>query len=877
MSIEAVLNQQSALATTMQDIQKELTDNREKVQQKLNVAARLALISYSHSFDVGSVAVGVNYDSHYDDPQVTVGNPSYFDFTTLGPGVGSDLTPPSSVTDDLSDQDPPPPGSSSGNYDGNPGNAYNQGVIPPSLTINNWNTVQQTPDQIEDNGWIRPINASLPDPTVDLSGLDPISVTPSPGSDPALNGGMSGIPSIPYDPNIDLSTDLMQFDANVQSSSKQQLLGDYGPKEYDFSQFDTYVSSSVFSEFGVSSSAYDAPYLKEAHDLFEPTVHEDPAGLLSIDNADPDIIASAEPPTSLPLPGLSDDAERAVISSAEAIRQHQIDNAEFQRQQDVDDQGWGDRESLKLLSVPLVSVKGIAQGLVNDGKQLAMQGLQGFVYQNGLTDVLPDSVNQWIFSPSTPVFDMDDRSVENAGNIGFKAVTLLDAATTLLPKAPDAIRSIASWFDTTSEVTEGAEGIPEILGDTLGSGSAMSRAGLELGLDAGTLTDSFGQIVVNAPKIDIAAPEIRLGEDATASVIELPEVTVGAEPGISPAELELSRPSLAVNDVADIGTVEPGVAQIPWGACFLPGTPIHTKFVTKPIEEIEAGDWVAARNQYSNETTWRQVLQTFASKDKDVVHVRVEHADGSHETISATTEHPFYVTGKGWSGANALQAGDLLELLEGGRSRVAGVLPDGGKYSVHNFEVEHDHTYFVGGRGVWVHNTSSVADALREVGETPNTVTANVGKNSVTWMMDSDGNTLSASGTLRESFSGATRSSAEVQAQADAAASGVAGDQGGHLVGHRFVLDQGSVNLFPQEGNFNMSAFKTLENDYARYTSQGYQVDFSHTLGDFDPLTGRPGSLSVNYEVTDGSGNIIDTFADKFLNQSGQVYVRRAQ
>ncbi|MHB1059893.1 MAG: DNA/RNA non-specific endonuclease [Rhodanobacter sp.] len=143
-------------------------------------------------------------------------------------------------------------------------------------------------------------------------------------------------------------------------------------------------------------------------------------------------------------------------------------------------------------------------------------------------------------------------------------------------------------------------------------------------------------------------------------------------------------------------------------------------------------------------------------------------------------------------------------------------------------------------------------------------------------MLDSEGGTVSASGTLRESFSGATRSSAEVQAQADASASGIAGDQGGHLVAHRFVLDQGSVNLFPQEGNFNMSAFKTLENDYARYTSQGYQVDFAHTLGDFDPLTGRPGSLSVRYEVTDANGNVIDTFADKFLNQPGQAYIRRA-
>lgn len=157
-----------------------------------------------------------------------------------------------------------------------------------------------------------------------------------------------------------------------------------------------------------------------------------------------------------------------------------------------------------------------------------------------------------------------------------------------------------------------------------------------------------------------------------------------------------------------------------------------------------------------------------------------------------------------------------------------------------------------------------------------NTVTKSVGKNTVTWTLDANGNPISASGTLKEAFSGAARSSAEVQAQADAAAAGVAGDQGGHLVAHRFVLDQGSQNLFPQEGNFNMSAFKTLENDYARYTAKGYQVDFAHTLGDFDPVTGRPGSLSVQYEVTDTSGSVVDTFSDKFLNQAGQNYVRRA-
>jgi hypothetical protein len=56
------------------------------------------------------------------------------------------------------------------------------------------------------------------------------------------------------------------------------------------------------------------------------------------------------------------------------------------------------------------------------------------------------------------------------------------------------------------------------------------------------------------------------------------------------------------------------------------------------------------------------------------------------------------------------------------------------------------------------------------------------------------------------------------------------GDQGWLIVGYRFLPEQGSINLFPQNGNFNVSAFKTIKNDYARYVNAGYQVDFEHTL-----------------------------------------------
>jgi hypothetical protein len=49
--------------------------------------------------------------------------------------------------------------------------------------------------------------------------------------------------------------------------------------------------------------------------------------------------------------------------------------------------------------------------------------------------------------------------------------------------------------------------------------------------------------------------------------------------------------------------------------------------------------------------------------------------------------------------------------------------------------------------------------------------------------------------------------------------------------------------------------------------TKGYQVDFTHTLGDFDPVTGRPGSLYVNYDVTDFNGSLIDTFSDKLMQE----------
>jgi hypothetical protein len=168
-------------------------------------------------------------------------------------------------------------------------------------------------------------------------------------------------------PPPQLTIDLPDFSSPESSSSSMASLAENNAsapplKQYDFSQFDTYIGGLPAGYEGLSQTTdFNAPYV--ATNLSGVQSRPDAAGLLSIDYADPDIIASQQGSAPLPMPSMSDDAERETISSSEAIRQHQIDDAEYQRQQNSAELAWGNRESVKLLSVPLVSAKGIGRGL----------------------------------------------------------------------------------------------------------------------------------------------------------------------------------------------------------------------------------------------------------------------------------------------------------------------------------------------------------------------------------------------------------------------------------------------------------------------------------------------------------------------------------
>lgn len=139
--------------------------------------------------------------------------------------------------------------------------------------------------------------------------------------------------------------------------------------------------------------------------------------------------------------------------------------------------------------------------------------------------------------------------------------------------------------------------------------------------------------------------------------------------------------------------------------CFVEGTLVHTQDGLIPIEEIQVGDLVASKNDVTGETDWKRVSQLFINHDKVVFDVTVIIDNGEKETLGATYEHPFWVEGKGWVKVGELASGDYVHLREGELGSISEVKVRKGQHTTYNFEVEDFHTYFVGERGVWVHNT----------------------------------------------------------------------------------------------------------------------------------------------------------------------------
>jgi len=145
--------------------------------------------------------------------------------------------------------------------------------------------------------------------------------------------------------------------------------------------------------------------------------------------------------------------------------------------------------------------------------------------------------------------------------------------------------------------------------------------------------------------------------------------------------------------------------------CFIVGTLVNTQNGLRPIEELEPGDMVLARDEITGEIALQKVLRTFERPDVQIVELTLEDDDGSMEQIGTTAEHPFWVKARGWVFAGELVPGDEVFTSSGGWLRVTSGTWLSTRQTVYNFEVEEFNSYFVGELGAWVHNTNGPCTA----------------------------------------------------------------------------------------------------------------------------------------------------------------------
>jgi RHS repeat-associated protein len=134
--------------------------------------------------------------------------------------------------------------------------------------------------------------------------------------------------------------------------------------------------------------------------------------------------------------------------------------------------------------------------------------------------------------------------------------------------------------------------------------------------------------------------------------------------------------------------------------CLAAGTLIETDIGYKPIEQVQAGDWVWAWNNDAGSRELKKVLRTFSAERAELVEIRVGGA-----LIVTTIEHSFFTRDRVWKAAGHLAAGDALFDEENPAGHVIdSVTRTFDSSTVYNMEVEDLHNYFISGEGILTHN-----------------------------------------------------------------------------------------------------------------------------------------------------------------------------
>ncbi len=138
--------------------------------------------------------------------------------------------------------------------------------------------------------------------------------------------------------------------------------------------------------------------------------------------------------------------------------------------------------------------------------------------------------------------------------------------------------------------------------------------------------------------------------------------------------------------------------------CFASSTKVWTLTGLQPIEQVKVGDLVLAQAVESGELAYKAVLAVTVRKPGPRMQLRL-----GGETVVTTPGHPFWVAGQGWRVCKQLEVGKRLHSLSGA-VRIEGVekLETDPTYAgyAYNLILDGFHGYFVGARGILVHDNT---------------------------------------------------------------------------------------------------------------------------------------------------------------------------
>ena len=197
-----------------------------------------------------------------------------------------------------------------------------------------------------------------------------------------------------------------------------------------------------------------------------------------------------------------------------------------------------------------------------------------------------------------------------------------------------------------------------------------------------------------------------LGDYATFGLTKRLRRKLGVEDAVNPCSSAYrfaTYAALGLTATAIVrGVVRYGLRRLrPCRSSFAAGTSVATPSGDQPIETLSVGDEVLCKSAETGLETTCRIAETFSRIAPQTLELTLVDDRGLAETIVTTAEHPFF-TGR-FTAAAHLRPGDTV-LASGDRNLTVQSTTWSQGARVYNFEVEGNHTYFVGEARGWVHN-----------------------------------------------------------------------------------------------------------------------------------------------------------------------------